>query len=229
MRRFFFALLAVMVWMPFGAFAQVAVAVANDAELSLSLAQESEEAIDRAERWLPTHPLPKDAALRTLYDYLQTPQTEVFVLQQCDLTPVEQAMPAKLSVADLEDFLVFLQTHRSEPKLLFALQRDLGALSNPPIGWRDAVAKTLVNTQKVVRGTGHWNDSAEDTLWAVLALKALLHASPAITIEKGGLTQPSTRASAGRLTPSDQADGEADGTRRAGEIPDPRGDGKQTE
>lgn len=165
-------------------FGELSVAVENDAELSLSLAQESEEALDRAERWLAQHPPKEDLALTTLYAYLQTPASETFVLQQCFVTPIEEAMPPAISQEALSDLPAYLQRHRADPKVLFAVQRDLSALPNAPIGWRDAVAKTLVNTQKVVKGAGHWNEASEDTLWAMLALRALLHSSAPIRVER---------------------------------------------
>jgi len=154
--------------------------VQSEACVTLSLAQEAEEAIDRAQRWLAAHPPANDRATALLQRYAQSGADHPFRIARCDLTPLEQAMPPALPESAWADLAATLQS--DAPRTLFALQRDLPlADATPPSDWRETLVRTLVNTQKVDADGGHWQ-TREDTVWAVLTLRALLNASPPIDL-----------------------------------------------
>lgn len=154
----------------------------TEASLTLSISQEADEAIDRAQRWLTTQPAPKQRIDKLLRDYALAPaEASAFRIARCDITPLEYAMPAPEAIEAYTNLTATVEQHRSNPKRLFALQRDIPT-ENPPSNWRETIALALINTQKVTSMGGHWNDSAEDTLWAILALRALLNESTPVQL-----------------------------------------------
>ncbi len=155
----------------------------TEATLTLSISQEADEAIDRAQRWLAQQPAPTqriDALLRAYA--LATPESAPFRIARCDITPLEYAMPAAVEESCYTNLTAALELHRATPTRLFALQRDIPQ-ENPPANWRESIALTLINTQKITSKGGHWNNSSEDTLWAILALRALLNESIPVQVE----------------------------------------------
>jgi hypothetical protein len=156
---------------------EVSFQLQTEASLTLSISQEADEAIDRAQRWLsaqqaPTHRI--DALLRAYA--LAQPEEPAFRITRCDITPLEHAMPPPEMPESYTNLTATLEQVRREPKRLFALQRDIPQ-ENPPANWRETLALALINTQKFSPKGGHWNNSPEDTLWAILALRALLNES----------------------------------------------------
>ncbi|MGN0887206.1 MAG: hypothetical protein ACI4RT_09490 [Candidatus Spyradenecus sp.] len=153
--------------------------IQTEATLPLSIAQEADEAIERARQWLeaqgaPTNTLPQ----RLLYRYALADTSRPFTLHRCDLTPLEAAMPDPTPPAALTNLTATLTQYRQDPKALFALQRDLPAASPPP-DWREALALALINSQQITPSGGHWG-SFPNTLWALLTLRALLNESAPI-------------------------------------------------
>ena len=157
--------------------------VQSEAQVTLSLAQEADEAIDRAQRWLRAQPPDtNDVARLLLRRYALTAPGQSFPLTRCDLTPLEQAMPRPLASDAMTNLTAAIDLRRDSPKDLFALQRDLFALSaSPPPDWRQRLVTHLVDTQRVDSRGGHWG-TPEATTWAILALRALLNESTPITI-----------------------------------------------
>lgn len=154
----------------------------TEALLTLSISQEAEEAIDRAQRWLAAQSAASNRIERLLCDYaLTTPDAPPFRIARCDITPLEFEMPPPVSPTCYTNLTVALESYRAQPKQLFALQRDIPT-ENPPPNWREAIALAIINTQKITPAGGHWNASSEDTLWAILALRALLNESHPIQL-----------------------------------------------
>lgn len=154
----------------------------TEAALTLSISQEADEALDRAQRWLATQAMPTNRVDALLRAYAVTPPARgPFRLTRCDITPLEHAMPPPESPEGYVDFAATVAQHRLDPKRLFALQRDIPA-DAPPAGWRETVALALINTQKVLPSGGHWNADPDDTVWAMLALRALLNESTPIQL-----------------------------------------------
>ena len=157
--------------------------IQTEASLSLSIAQEADEAIERAQHWLeaqgtPTNSLPQ----RLLYRYALADAKRPFTLHRCDLTPLEAAMPAPTPPAALTNLTATLAEYRQNPKALFALQRDLPLASPPPPpDWRELLALELINSQRITPTGGHWG-SFPNTLWALLTLRALLNESAPIQL-----------------------------------------------
>lgn len=176
-------LLPVMIVPPEEVCAQgVSFQLATDAQLSLSIAQEAEEAVDRAQRWLRQQPPAKDRAERLLRDYaLTSADSEGFTISRCDLTPLQQAMPAQETEAFAMAFALAVEKNRHDYKRLFAFQRDMPVV-NPPANWRETLALTLINAQKITPIGGHWANNPQATTWAVLTLRALLNASPRVLL-----------------------------------------------
>lgn len=154
----------------------------TEASLTLSISQEAEEAIDRAQRWLAVQTAASNRIDRLLCDYaLTTPDAPPFRIARCDITPLEFAMPPPAPSACYTNLTAAVESYRTQPKQLFALQRDIPT-ENPPPNWREAIALAIINTQKITPAGGHWNASSEDTLWAILALRALLNESHPIQL-----------------------------------------------
>lgn len=152
--------------------------------LPLSIAQEAEEAIERAQTWLAAQGAPTNAAsARLLYRYALASEQRPFTLSRCDLTPLTEIMPKATEAALLTNLTAALAQSRDNPRALFALQRDLPeAQPPPPDYWREALALALINTQKIDRQGGHWG-SREASIWALLTLRALLNESAPIRIK----------------------------------------------
>lgn len=153
--------------------------IQTEATLPLSIAQEVDEAIERAQQWLeaqgtPTNNVPQ----RLLYRYALADTSRPFTLHRCDLTPLQAAMPEPTPPAARTNLTAALTQYRQDPKALFALQRDLPAASPPPY-WREELALALINTQQITPSGGHWG-SFPNTLWALLTLRALLNESAPI-------------------------------------------------
>lgn len=148
----------------------------TESQLTLSISQEAEEAIDRAQRWLKANANATNRIERLLHNYaLANPGDEPFVLYRCDITPLEYAMPQPEALTTITNLTTFIETERPSMKRLFALQRDL-PLEHPLPNWRETITLAIINAQKVTPQGGHWG-SQEETQWAILALRALLNES----------------------------------------------------
>lgn len=159
----------------------VTVRVQSEAHLPLSIAQEADEAIERAERWLRRFPKhAPDHARRLLVQYALKSKDEPFVISRCDLTPLGELLPAEVPYDALTNLTATLETYRTDPKQLFALQRDLETV-NPPPDWREQLALALITTQKMDALGGHWK-GLEGTAWGILTLRALLNESAPIRL-----------------------------------------------
>lgn len=150
-------------------------------ELSLSISQEADEAIERATRWLANNPPPfAPPALAHLNRYAFAPTGEPFPLPAETWQTLEARLPplteAELAAARPETLAL------ASPCKLFALQREWCLSLNAPTGWRETLALTLINTQKVTETGGHWQ-TPEQTLWAIITLRALLNESPFPEVE----------------------------------------------
>lgn len=155
----------------------------TEAELTLSIAQEAEEAIDRAQRWLITQSPATNRIENLLQRYaLTNPKEAPFQLYRCDITPLEYAMPPPEPMESYTNFTATVEHTIRSPKRLFALQRDIPR-TNPPENWREILALALINSQKIAPTGGHWDaPSRENTLWAILTLRALLNESPTVQL-----------------------------------------------
>lgn len=171
-------LLFALVGLPFAA-QDLSLRIQTEATLPLSIAQEADEAIERAQQWLETQGAPtNNVPQRLLYRYALADSSRPFTLHRCDLTPLQAAIPEPTPPAALTNLTAALAQYRQEPKALFALQRDLPAASPPPY-WREELALALINTQQITPSGGHWG-SFPNTLWALLTLRALLNESAPI-------------------------------------------------
>ena len=160
------------------------VRVQTETNLPLSIAQEADEAIERGQRWLTAQTFPTNALpARILVDYALASAEKPFTIRRCDLTPLEQAMPPETDVEACTNLTatLALPAYHHSPKALFALQRDLPKYAPPP-DWREQVALVLINTPRIAPTGGHWQ-TPEETLWALLALRALLNESAPIRVE----------------------------------------------
>ena len=179
---FLWLLIGASLCLPYTAIAQQ-FQLQTEAMLTLSISQEADEAIDRAERWLAQQAAPAhrvDALLRAYA--LSTPDNAPFRIARCDITPLEYAMPTAIDENCYTNFTATVECHRANPKHLFALQRDIPQ-ENPPANWRETIALALINTQKITAKGGHWNNSSDETVWAILALRALLNESIPVKVE----------------------------------------------
>ena len=159
--------------------------VRTEGRLPLSVAQEADQALDRAQRWVAAQPTPtNDLARLTLRRYALAPAGEPFALRRCDLTPLEQAFPEPPAPAALTNLTAALAQRRDDPKALLALAAALGAPGTPAPepGWRERLALTLIETQRVTAQGGHWGGQ-DATVWAIVALRHLLGESPALAVE----------------------------------------------
>lgn len=175
------AFLISMAWPLCGKAQEIGFRVQSEAQVPLSLAQEADEAIDRAQRWLRTRPpATNDLAQLLLRRYALANPGKPFPLSRCDLTPLNQLMPPALSPNAMTNLTAAIALRHDSPRELFALQRDLPAVAPPP-DWRERLVTHLVSTQRIDAQGGHW-DTPEETAWAILALRALLNESVPITI-----------------------------------------------
>lgn len=179
--KFLFSLLALCVAAPL--FAQgITVRAQSEAHLTLSVSQEADEAIERAERWLRRFPKhAPDHGKRLLVQYALKSKDETFVISRCDLTPLGAMLPDEVPYDALTNLTATLEAYRTEPKKLFALQRDLETV-NPPADWREQLALVLINTQKIDALGGQWGGQ-ENTAWGILTLRALLNESARIEVK----------------------------------------------
>lgn len=156
----------------------------TESQLTLSISQEAEEAIDRAQRWLrATATPPPHHVEQLLHDFaLANPSDAPIVLYRCDLTPLEHAMPQSEDeiLGSITNLTTFIETERPSMKRLFALQRDLPQTHALP-NWRETITLAIINAQKVTPQGGHWG-SPEETRWAILALRSLLNESVPIRL-----------------------------------------------
>ncbi len=151
--------------------------VNTQARLPLSIAQEADGAIDRAQRWLAAQAAPTgDLARAWLRRYALAPaRAKPVPLPRCLLTPLQEAMPPATPAAALTNLTATLAQTNLPPRALFALQRDLPAATPPP-DWRERLALALIDAQRVTPQGGHWQ-TPEETVWAILTLRALLNES----------------------------------------------------
>ena len=156
--------------------------VRTEGRLPLSVAQEADQALDRANRWLAAQPAPtNDLARLTLRRYALAPAGRPFVLERCALTPLEHALPPPPDGA-VTNLTAALAQRRDDPKALLALATALGTQAQTPDpAWRERIALTLIETQRVTAQGGHWGGQGQ-TVWAILALRQLLGESPPITL-----------------------------------------------
>lgn len=161
--------------------------VATEGRLPLSIAQEADNAIDRAQRWLATQPpATNDLAQALLRRYALAKPGETFRLRRCHVTPLGEALPGPIAPAALTNLTATL-ARKPDPKTLFALQRDLPAAEPPPpADWRERLALALIDSQRVSAQGGHWG-APEPTAWAILTLRALLNESTPIQVEPSEL------------------------------------------
>lgn len=150
-------------------------------ELSLSISQEADEAIERATRWLESHPLPPaPPALTHLKHYAFAPAGEPFPLPAETWQAFEALLPpldeAEAETTPLENLV------NASPCKLFTLHREWSLSPNAPAQWREPLALALINTQKVTETGGHWQ-TPEQTFWAIITLRALLNESPLQEVE----------------------------------------------
>lgn len=180
--RYLLALIAFVTLSTLGVAEAQSFQLQTEASLTLSISQEADEAIDRAQRWLTAQPAPAQRIDKLLRDYALAPaDAPAFRIARCDITPLEYTMPAPEAIEAYTNLTATVEQCRSNPKRLFALQRDIPT-ENPPSNWRETIALALINTQKVTPLGGHWNDSTEDTLWAILVLRALLNESTPVQL-----------------------------------------------
>lgn len=181
--RFALPLIAAIVCLPLAA-QNLTLRVQTEAALPLSIAQEADEAIERARQWLEAQGSPTNAFPQALlYRYALAETDRPFTLHRCDLTPLQAAMPDPTPPAALTNLTTALAQYRTDPKALFALQRDLPAATPPPPPyWREELALALINTQQITPAGGHWG-SFPNTLWALLTLRALLNESAPIRLQ----------------------------------------------
>ncbi len=154
--------------------------VATEAEVPLSLAQEAEEAIDRAHRWLLAQPAETNSLAHvSLRRYALATKGEPFALAPEAYAALETLLPPPMDPSIATNLTAALETFVHRPRELFALQRDLPAVAPTP-DWRERLVLHFVNHQQVEIHGGTWG-TATDTAWAILALRALLNESIPIT------------------------------------------------
>lgn len=155
--------------------AQIAFDLPADAEVSLSLSQEADMALDRAIRWLGSRPEPRDAMARWMLRYARMQPGETAYLTQCEITPFTESLPPPVALAPGDTPEALLAAHPGDTRFRFALQRALSEAENPPPGWRETLLRELVVTQSVdPKAGGHWGDDTDSTVYAVLTIRALL-------------------------------------------------------
>ncbi len=178
MSRLFCLLLLLTVTAPLMA---VTLTVKTDAAVSLSLAQEAENAIDRAQRWVKSQPCECTNATQTLlHKYALFPKGEDFKLSEQDVALLKKALPPAIVPVNPEELPQVIELLIDDPKALYALQQSLPT-AEAPTGWRETFVRALVNAQQVTPTGGYWQDPPA-TLWAILTLRALLNESIPVTI-----------------------------------------------
>lgn len=161
---------------PLGQAQEVSFQLQTEAALTLSISQEADEAIDRAQRWLKAQRSPTNRVDSLLQNYaLANLEDAPFMLSRCDITPLEHAMPHSEDLSAITNLTTFIEAERPSMKRLFALQRDLPLEHTLP-NWRETITLAIINAQKISPQGGHWG-SQEETRWAILALRALLNES----------------------------------------------------
>lgn len=168
------------------------------APLDLSITQEADAALDRARRWLT----PRLHTLR-----LQTAGTNAtlnawllaYAATQTPIPPPPQPLPLPPPLAIPPLARTWLPDGPDIPpqtpitnRYHFAVQRTLAPHRQtwphqdaPLPHWREELARRIINTQRITpQGTGHWA-TPDETLWAILTLRALLRESPPVTPPAG--------------------------------------------
>lgn len=174
------------------------------APLDLSISQEADAAIDRAQRWL----IPRiettrlqTAGTNTAFNaWLLTYATTRDPLPPPDdPTPLLTLLPPAAEIPTLsETWLTIPPEAPITNRYLFSAQRALAPLrgnwpgqEKPLPDWREEITRRIINTQRITPdGSGHW-PTPDETLWAILTLRALLNESPEI-IEKPKLEKEGT-------------------------------------
>ncbi len=155
--------------------------VQTESAVSLSLAQEAENAIDRAQRWIQSQPCEcSNATEIILHRYALLPAGETFKLTESEWSLLQAAIPPAILPVDLKTLPATISLFLPYPKALYALQRELPSVE-APVGWREHFVRTLINTQKVTPAGGYWHDP-HATLWTILTLRALLNESNQIEV-----------------------------------------------
>ncbi len=182
--------------------------------LDLSIYLETEAAIDRAQRWLAVHKLPQESPALThwLYDYatLKAPASHPATLPfkqiapfvkatQCPVTDKvllkeSLALPATMPTGAGRFQALFQRAQR-----LLLKQSDWQSI-HPLPDWRLIYAETIVNQQKVVEGDLASWQTIEDTIWAIIALRALRGDLIAIEQEKAPTLQKQKTSTPKSLT-----------------------------
>ncbi len=153
----------------------VTLTVQTESRVSLSLAQEAENAIDRAQRWVRSQPCEcQNAVQRLLHKVALLPSGERLTLSEREVACFAKHLPAGIRPVAMEDLSATIQLLLPEPKALYALQRELPMAQDVPEGWREEFVRALVNAQKVTPAGGYWQDPPS-TLWAIMTLRALLN------------------------------------------------------
>ncbi|MEG2415213.1 MAG: hypothetical protein RSB74_04775 [Kiritimatiellia bacterium] len=152
----------------------IEISLPTEADVSLSLRQEADVAIDRAIFWLSKQAAPTNDLMTVwLWHYAQLRSGANATLTKCQLTPFQEALPKKsvdeksLSLTDA------IATHPNDTRYLFALQREQSS-EKSEFGWRETLLRELVNTQKITATGGNWR-SVDQTVWGILTLRALLN------------------------------------------------------
>ncbi len=150
--------------------------VQSSARLPLSVAQEVDEAIERGQRWLEATPLVATNATALLRRYALVKGREAFEVSEEERAQLEQALKAVRDAPEAQGAWEEVLAKKSvAPAVLFALQAR-SAQEAFPADWREELALRLVNTQRISPKGGTWGD-AQETLWAILTLRALLNES----------------------------------------------------
>ncbi len=171
MKRLLLALLLIPLCAPLLA---ANLTVQTELAIPLSLAQEAENAIDRAQRWIRSQPCECTNATETLlHKYALLPKGEKLSLSERDLTLLEKSFPPAILPTQMKELPEVIALLSANPKALFALQQQLPT-TEAPSGWRETFVQTLINTQKATPAGGYWQDP-HATLWAILTLRSLLN------------------------------------------------------
>ncbi len=157
--------------------------VQTEGAVTLSVAQEAEHAIDRAQTWLKQQPLEADdATLAVLRRYAVTPGYTTLELTAEELELLNRAVPV-FEAEELQKVVFTPDAPPQDYKALFALQRFLTDMPPKDVAtdWRETMAQCLINAQRVTSQGAYWKD-ADATLWGLLTLRALLYDAPAIKV-----------------------------------------------
>ncbi len=148
--------------------------VQTEGALTLSVAQEAEHAVERAQQWLKDQPIPSnDPTRECLTRYALMPSYKTLTLTPKAFDLLNQAVPQAVTTND-ETQNVYKQ--------LFARQL-LRTSPHPSADWREQMAQRIINAQRITPQGAYWQD-AESTLWAILTLRALLNDAPILKIEE---------------------------------------------